>query len=329
MDENGKMQTDASTENFLDDFHWLMDVLQDIDVGLVILNREFEIELWNSFMQNHSAHMPDEVLGQNLFSLFPELPETWFRRKVESVFVLENSAFTTWEQRPYLFRFSSYRPITSIAEFMYQNSTIIPLTNLRGEVQHICIIIYDVTEVAVNRLQLQDANTQLHLLSRTDGLTGLLNRKAWETDLIKEYRRFLRHHHTCSMVMFDIDHFKKVNDTYGHPAGDEVIRQTAATLRDNLRDIDIPGRYGGEEFTIILLDTNAEGAQLVAERLRKSIESLVITYDGHDIRFTISLGVAELNHNISSSTDWIECADKGLYAAKHGGRNRSVIHYKG
>lgn len=324
------MQTDAiaSTANFLDDFHWLMDVLQDIDVGLVILNREFKIELWNSFMQNHSARMPDEVLGQNLFSLFPELPEAWFRRKVESVFVLENSAFTTWEQRPYLFRFNSYRPITSIAEFMYQNSTIIPLTNLRGEVQHICIIVYDVTEVAVNRLQLQDANTQLHKISRTDGLTGLLNRKAWETELIKEYRRFVRHHHTCSMVMFDIDHFKKINDTYGHPAGDEVIRQTAAALHNKLRDIDIAGRYGGEEFAIILLDTNAEGAQLVAERLRKFIESLVITYDGHDIQYTISLGVAELNHDITSSTDWIECADKGLYAAKHGGRNRSVIHYK-
>jgi len=316
----------SDMQDMLNEFHWLMDALQDIDVGLVILNREFEVQLWNGFMQNHSAKMPDEVIGKNLFDLFPELPEAWFRRKADSVFVLQNSAFTTWEQRPYLFRFNNYRPITSMAEYMYQNSTIIPLTNVRGEVEHLCLIVYDVTEVAVNRLQLQDANDQLALLSRTDGLTGLLNRKSWETELHHEYQRFQRHHHVSSMLMFDIDHFKKVNDNYGHPTGDEVIRRTAATLKQNLREIDVAGRYGGEEFAVVLLDTDVDGAKVVAERLRKAIEALTVCHDDQEVKFTISLGIAQLNTRMTDTTAWIECADKALYQAKHNGRNNSVIY---
>lgn len=311
---------------FLNDFHWLMDVLQDIDVGLVILNRDFEIQLWNSFMQNHSARMPDEVLSKCIFDLFPELPRDWFIRKVESVFVLQNSAFTTWEQRPYLFRFGNYRPITSTAEFMYQNSTIIPLTDARGQVEQICLILYDVTEEAVNRIQLQDANAKLQTLSRTDGLTGLLNRKSWENELDHEYRRFQRHHHNSSLLMFDIDHFKNVNDSYGHPTGDEVIRQTASTVLSSIREIDVAGRYGGEEFAVILVDTPADGALVVAERLRKKVESLTVNHEDHSLKFTISIGIAELDTSMTEPTAWIEAADKGLYRAKHAGRNNSVIY---
>ncbi|MFT7558159.1 MAG: diguanylate cyclase [Flavobacteriales bacterium] len=316
----------ANSESFLKDFHWMMDVLQSIDVGLVILNEDFDIQLWNSFMQNHSARQPNEVLGANLFNLFPELPESWFRRKAQSVFTLHNSAFTTWEQRPYLFRFQSYRPITSIAEFMYQNSTIIPLKTTSGHVEHICLIIYDVTEVAVNRTQIQAANAQLQLLSRTDGLTGLLNRKTWETELNREFKMCLRHGQNSSMIMFDIDHFKKVNDGYGHPAGDEVIRRTATIAQECIRDIDIAGRYGGEEFAIILSNTDAEAALVVAERIRKKIESSPAIYEGNSISYTISLGISNVYSFFSEPTHWIDSADKGLYQAKRAGRNNSVIH---
>ncbi len=311
---------------FLDDFHWLMDVLQHIDVGLVVLDSEFNVQLWNAFMQNHSAKQPTEILGNNIFKNFPELPEAWFRHKVESVFELQNQAFTTWEQRPYLFRFKNYRPITSIADYMYQNSTIIPLKDTRGNVEHICLIIYDVTEVAVNRIQIQAANEKLRELSRTDGLTGLLNRKTWETDLQAEFSRFKRHNHRTSLLMFDIDHFKKVNDGYGHPAGDEVIRQTARVLKENLRNIDIAGRYGGEEFAVLLVDTDASGAFTVAERIRKEMEANVVKYEDLEIKYTISLGICEINSQIKDKTHWIDCADKGLYQAKQNGRNNSVVY---
>lgn len=314
-----------ANDGFLNDFHWMMDVLQYIDVGLIILDEHFNVQLWNSFMQNHSARKPESVLGKSLFDSFPELPEAWFRRKAETVFSLHNSAFTTWEQRPYLFRFKNYRPITGIAGFMYQNSTIIPLKDTTGKVEHICLIIYDVTEVAVNRLQIQEANAQLHHLSRTDGLTGLLNRKTWEIELNTEFRKYSRYNHKSSLIMFDIDHFKRVNDTYGHTAGDEVIRQTASAAQSCLRDIDIAGRYGGEEFAILLTETDPQGALVVAERIRKKIEGLCVKYEGQDIKFTISLGIAGINVKCIDPTQWIDFADKGLYQAKGNGRNNTVI----
>lgn len=309
------------SEEILKEFHWLMDVLQSIDVGLVVIDNNMTIKLWNSFMQNHSAHRPTEVLEKNLFDVFTELPEPWLRRKLKSVSVLQTAGFTTWEERPYLFRFKNYRPVTGSAKYMYQNCTILPIANSNGSVEHICLIIYDVTEVAVNRLQLQNANQKLHEISRSDGLTGLLNRKTWEDSLIHEFKRFQRYSHTSTLIMFDIDHFKRVNDTYGHPAGDAVIRNTAKILKDSTRNIDISGRYGGEEFALVLVDTDAAGATIVAERIRAAIEECIVKYDKNELRYTVSLGIAELNPEVRDHAMWIECADRALYQAKESGRN--------
>jgi len=281
----------SKPEEFLSEFHWLMDILHNIDVGLVVLDVNFNIKLWNSFMQNHSTQQSSDVLEQSLFNAFPELPEEWFRRKLQSVTVLKNAAFTTWEQRPYLFKFKNYRPVTGSAPYMYQNCTIFPLIDTHGQVAQICLIVYDVTEVAVNRLQLQDANAQLREYSRTDGLTALLNRKTWESLLHQEFLRFQRTQRACSLIMFDIDHFKKINDGFGHPAGDEVIRQTASIVLQDIRNIDVAGRYGGEEFAIILPETDAKGAMVLAERLRMAIETSSVHYEKHIINYTVSLGI--------------------------------------
>ncbi|HEX5636506.1 MAG TPA: GGDEF domain-containing protein, partial [Gammaproteobacteria bacterium] len=249
--------------------------------------------------------------------------------KTESVFLLKNRAFTTWEQRPCLFKFKNYRPITGIAAFMYQNITLIPLVSVDSTVNHIGIMIYDVTDMAVNKLRLELANDQLESMSRTDRLTQLFNRGYWEECLGQEYSRFKRAGQTCSLVMFDIDHFKKVNDTYGHQAGDVVIRLTADILVKNKRTTDIAGRYGGEEYAVILLDTSAQNAMTFTERLRKDIESQLVTHDGNNIKYTISLGIAELVSGMSDYKQWIVCADKALYEAKKGGRNQSVIYKPG
>jgi len=274
--------SDAPDE-FIKDFHWLMDVLQTIDVGIVVLDLDMNVKLWNSFMQNHSGIVPTQALEHNLFDLFTELPEAWLRRKLESVTILNTASFTTWEERPYLFKFKNHRPVTGTAEFMYQNSTILPIRNARGEVTQISLILYDVTEIAVNRLQLVEANKKLHYISQKDGLTGLYNRKTWESLLQQEFSRYQRFSNPCSLIMFDIDHFKKVNDNYGHPMGDEVIRQTANLLQKCVRTIDLAGRYGGEEYVVILVETDASGAQVVAERIRKTIEQTVIEYDGRSL----------------------------------------------
>ncbi len=162
------------------EIHWQLDMLQSIDVGLVVIDRDYTIKLWNGFMANHSDMSPAQVAGKNLFELFPDIPEDWFRRKAESVFLLKNRCFTHWEQCPFLFRFKTYRPITGAAEFMYQNVTLIPVSSADGEVDQLSIVIYDVTDIAVGKQQLHEANEQLELLSRTDSLTQLNNRGYWE-----------------------------------------------------------------------------------------------------------------------------------------------------
>ena len=123
--------------------------------------------------------------------------------------------------------------------------------------------------------------------------------------------------------MLDIDHFKAINDRHGHPAGDAVLRAVARILRDTLRDDDLPGRYGGEEFCIVLPSTGAEGAAVAAERLRTRIEGAVLERRAR-IRATVSIGFAELEPQDADCAAGIARADRALYAAKAGGRNRCV-----
>lgn len=309
----------------LSNVHWMMDMLQSLDVGLLVLDRDYRVQVWNSFMANHSGRSPDGVIGHSLFELFPELPARWFRRKAETVFTLRNRAFTTWEQRPYLFPFRNYRPITGPAEFMYQNATFLPIMSADGEIHQLGVLIYDVTDMAVSRIELEAANLKLAQLSRTDRLTQLNNRGYWEERLQEEFARLKRNHRPATLVMFDIDHFKKVNDQYGHPAGDEVIRHTAAVLRATIRATDIAGRYGGEEFGVILVDTPSDGAMTVAERLRKAIAAKPVLYEQQSIAYTISLGLAEATPALPDYKVWVERADQALYMSKHGGRNRTTL----
>jgi len=309
----------------LNEFHWLLAIVQSIDVGVVVLDREYRIEVWNSFMENHSGRQPREVHQQPFFSVFPEVDEDWFRHKVETVALLGTPAFTIWEQRPYLLRFKSYQPITGQEDHMYQNITLLPLRATNTELAHICLIIYDVTEVAINKRRLQTANQELKRLSSTDRLTGLSNRGHWEEQLRQEYARHQRYQSMAALVMFDIDHFKRVNDGHGHPAGDKVIQAVAKLVLEQVRTTDIAGRYGGEEFAVLLPGTDAAGAKVFAERLRLSVEAMQVSHDGTPIPVTISLGVADLGRPSNDHQQLIEWADHALYASKKGGRNRTSV----
>lgn len=314
----------------LEEFHWLLDIVQNIDVGLVVLDRDYRIEVWNSFMENHSGMKPEEASQRHFFDVFPEVDQPWFRRKAETVALLGIRTFTIWEQRPYLVRFKSYQPITGLEDFMYQNTTMLPLKDANGAVAHICVIIYDVTKVAVNSKQLLNANTQLEQLSRTDRLTGLFNRGYWEECLGVEFARHQRYGSTSSLVIFDIDHFKNVNDRYGHPAGDAVIRQVAELTRQHIRSTDLAGRYGGEEFVVLLPDTDLKGAWTFAERLRNAVEQAAVVHAEDSLKVTISLGISVLNDEpCHSHSQLIERADQALYQSKEGGRNRTTVFQGG
>lgn len=313
----------------LADFYLVMQMLQTVDVGLVILERDYSIKLWNGFMENHSGITNKQLIGQKIFNAFPNLPRAWVERKIEAVFKLGSPAYSTWEQRPHLFPFKSYRPLTGHSERMYQNITFMPLLGPNRSVSQVCLLIYDVTESATSKLQLEEVNLQLEKLSRTDRLTGLNNRGYWEECLQQEYRRNKRASEAAkveaSLIMFDIDHFKPINDTHGHLAGDEVIKAVAQCLKDTARDTDFAGRYGGEEFVLLLPDTGIEGAFEVAERLRKAIQGMLVSYEDLKLNVTVSMGVCDFTPDLDSFNLWLERADQALYNSKHQGRNQSSV----
>jgi diguanylate cyclase (GGDEF)-like protein/PAS domain S-box-containing protein len=169
--------------------------------------------------------------------------------------------------------------------------------------------------------RLAEANAQLAELAAKDGLTGLKNRRAFEDRLEEEVARARRHGHALSLILIDIDHFKSYNDTYGHPKGDEVLRNVGRLLQRLMRDTDFAARYGGEEFAIILPNTDREGAHQVAERLRHTIESA--TWD--DRAITASVGAATFSREIDRSELLLDHADKALYKSKEAGRNRVTL----
>ena len=314
------------TDKNINELHWMMGMLHSINVGLVVVDMDFRIQVWNEYMENRSGYTSSKAVNNVIYELFSEIPEQWFKNKVTSVSTLGNQSFTIWEQNPYLFKFKNYRPITGAVDYMYQNTTFIPLTSSNGEINHVGIMIYDVTDAAISKIELEASNSELKKLSRTDKLTQLNNRGYWEECLYKEFLRVHRTGQAASLIIFDIDHFKKVNDTYGHMAGDEVIRQTAKVFREAIRDTDISGRYGGEEFVLILIDTTADGAYILAERLRKNIEALTVVYEDEEIKFTVSLGISESSSESEGYMKWLEHSDSALYISKESGRNQTNIY---
>ncbi|MEX1198333.1 MAG: diguanylate cyclase [Pseudohongiellaceae bacterium] len=309
------------TEN--NDMHLLLQLLRTLDVGLVMVDRDHRIRLWNSFMESHSGIHTGDAVGTNLFSLFPELPEDWLKARIDAAFSLQSRSHSIWQLHRRLFDFKSSRPLTGRSQMMYQNVSMIPITDVDKTVSRVGLIIYDVTEMATSKMALETANRSLETLSRTDPLTALFNRGYWEECLLTEFRRCQRGRTRSSLLLLDIDHFKPVNDTLGHQAGDEVIREVADLLKQTARATDTAGRYGGEEFALILPDTTKEDALQMAERLRKLIAGHPMDCGSETIRITVSLGVCEFNDTLTDYRQWIECTDRALYRAKEGGRNRS------
>jgi diguanylate cyclase (GGDEF)-like protein len=171
-------------------------------------------------------------------------------------------------------------------------------------------------------LDLQKANEDLRLLANTDPLTGALNRRAFLDLGRRETERRRRHGQPLSLLMADLDHFKAINDTYGHAAGDQALKDFYRTCTGLLRDTDSLGRLGGEEFAILLPETGAEGALVLAERLRAATEAIRCSYDGQVFGFTVSLGLATPCDGESTVDTLLRDADDALYRAKEGGRNR-------
>lgn len=163
---------------------------------------------------------------------------------------------------------------------------------------------------------------EIYRLMTVDGLTDVYNKRYFTEELEKEISRSRRYERVFSLVLFDIDHFKQVNDNYGHLAGDSILRQLAELIRSRIRRDDSLARIGGEEFAILLPEVGCKGATELAEKLRRLVEEKVFVFEGLRLNVTISLGVADWNPKIADVQALIKAADEKLYEAKRAGRNQ-------
>jgi diguanylate cyclase (GGDEF)-like protein len=298
-------------------------IIDHMNVGVIAVDREMKIALVNQFIAVNTGRLAAELMGRDLFEVFPEIPKPWLERKLRAVSVLKTPAFTSWQQRPYLLRFGHHRPITGGVDCMRQDCTLVPVVGESGEVEQICILVMDATDSSIYQTRLNEALQVIADQSARDVLTNVFTRRKVMEIFQLELERASRYGQPLSFVMFDIDHFKRVNDTHGHLGGDEVIRAVAARASSCLRSSDAIGRYGGEEFAVILPAVGLTGAAVAAERIRVAVGGTTIEFAGKLLSVTVSLGVSEMRtgHTV---LELIGEADTALYDAKKQGRNAVV-----
>lgn len=191
-------------------------------------------------------------------------------------------------------------------------------------------LVYAISEAlkeAHYKKQLEAHQIELVKLATVDDLTGLYNRRYFRTLLEAELERLARYNLPLSIALLDVDHFKRINDDYGHDTGDHVLKRLGKILREAVRSIDAVARYGGEEFIIAFPNTHLTGAEVLSERLRHAVESTFFYYEHMSIPVTVSVGVTEAYPETANADMLFKLADKALYAAKQDGRNL-VVSYK-
>lgn len=295
----------------------LSQILDMVNLGLVILDKDLRVRYWNRWMESHSGISAERIIDSHLFENFPSLDTPRFMRSCKSVLTFGNFAFFSQKLHHYLFPFKPESSFESGFDMMQQSCSMGPLRDGDNAITSLYLTVQDVTELASYEHRLLEMNM-------CDGLTGVYNRRFMEKRMEEEFERHVRYSRNLSFIMFDIDFFKKVNDTHGHLCGDSILKNISGGISASIRATDFLARYGGEEFCCLLPETDFPSAALLAERLRKKVAGMKHHYQGVEISVTISLGVAGLSPGILSCHDLLKIADEALYEAKRSGRNRVV-----
>ena len=206
-----------------------------------------------------------------------------------------------------------------------QDGSWMQVSRLKTDDNFIYIYVTDITKLKKTESELRDALRYVKKLAATDSLTGISNRRHFLETAESEFQRSVSYGHPLSILALDIDHFKSINDNYGHQAGDQVLEAITLCCQKLLRESDVFGRLGGEEFSILLPDTSQVAAKITAQRILKAVAALEVNYQDQIIRFTTSIGITELSKNCDNLEVLMNQSDEALYEAKHKGRNRMEI----
>lgn len=288
---------------------------------VTILDREGSFLAWNLSMEKLKRSLPTatrvhEFLSVQSQVLFEEFLKKTLQERIRKQASLEFSFENRWGDFSCLFIPLPDERVLLIGEPLYNISD---LAVISAELEKIK------RSLAIKETELKAVIAQADEVSHTDALTFLPNRKSILSDLQREVTFSDRYGIPLAISMMDIDHFKQINDTYGHVAGDEVLRKLATELRGRIRHPDVIGRYGGEEFLVVLPQSTVKAAAEQAERLRKYVQSLVIPFGENEIMITLSMGLAQYKIHHEDWQAFLSRADAALYQAKNSGRNRWAI----
>jgi len=288
------------------------DIVETAFDGIIMIDGDGLIRSFNPAASRMFGYSEGEVLGRNVAMLMPEPHHSQHDDYIQHY-------MRTLE--PHILK----KPRE--LEAVHKDGTVFPIELCVGgkdmdEHWRFTGIVRDITE----RKQMAG---RLEEMAMTDGLTGVYNQAYFKRRFVEEFKRAMRYDLLLSLMILDIDFFKKINDTYGHLAGDQFLSEFSGRLQAQVREIDILARYGGEEFIILMPQTNLDGACIFAERLRHAIEQMEVPFDTQTLKATVSIGVAaflpELDQDQQSL---LRRADEALYRAKKGGRNRVVASRK-
>jgi diguanylate cyclase (GGDEF)-like protein len=290
-----------------------------VPLGVLVLDSSWRIIFWNACLEDWTSLPRALVLGTDIRERFTHLGDPRYAARIATVFGGGAPTVFSSQLHPHLIpsRLRSGR-------LRVQHSVAVAVPTGEGGGFDALLALQDVTTLADAMEALRAARDEAKRQAATDSLTGIANRRHFVDAAERTIAQSLRYGRPCTLLLIDVDHFKSTNDHYGHAAGDIVLMTIVSICRRTLRESDLIGRIGGDEFAALLPETSVAMALVTAERLRAAVQGERLVSDGHELMLSVSVGVAALDESSRSLDAILKKADRALYEAKDRGRNRVI-----